>query len=252
MTTISPQVEDVLRRSRVEGSTLFLPPGQLERSLYTAVNDVLARLGGKWDRKAGGHVFKADPAEKLAAVLESGRKPRREDVNPLDFFATPPAVVEQMLRRAELRPGMAVLEPSAGEGAIAAMAVAYGVTLDCVELDPERAAALRSLGLNLSVHEGDFLAYRTRGYDRVLMNPPFTAPGDPLTYIAHVEHAFSLLRPGGRLVAIAPGGLTFRDDARTSALRGLVLSCGGWVELPPEAFKASGTGVNTVLLWMDA
>lgn len=53
-------------------------------------------------------------------------------------------------------------------------------------------------------------------------------------------------------MAVAPGGLTFRDDRRTSALRALVLDCGDWIELPAEAFKASGTGVQTVLLWMDA
>lgn len=247
MTQITPQVEDVLRRSRVEGLTLFLPEGQLDRGLYEQVNDVLARLGGQWNRKARGHVFKGDPAEKLATVLETGRKPEK---NPLDFFATPPAVVERMLVRAGLRDGMAVLEPSAGEGAIAVELARLGFILDCVELDPERVALL--IGLGLSVHEGDFLAYQTKGCDRVLMNPPFTAPGDPLVYIAHIRHAFSLLRPGGRLVAIAPGGFAFRDDRRVAEFRGLVEAVGGWVDLPQGSFTVSGTEVSTVLLWMDA
>lgn len=249
MTQIPPQVEDVLRRSRVEGLTLFLPPGQLDRTLYQAVNDVLARLGGQWNRKAGGHVFKVDPAENLAAVLETGKKPEK---NPLDYFPTPPAVVERMIVRAGLRAGMTVLEPSAGEGHIAQYLdeLSMGIIVDCVELDPERAAALRGLGL--CVHEGDFLAYQTKGYDRVLMNPPFTSREDPLVYIAHIQHAFSLLRPGGRLVAIAPGGFAFRDDRRTAEFRALVETTGGWVDLPPGSFTASGTEVSTVLLWMDA
>lgn len=249
MTQISPQVEDVLRRSRVEGTTLFLPDGQLDRKLYEAVNDVLARLGGQWNRKARGHVFKVDPAEKLAAVLETGKKPEK---NPLDFFPTPQAVVEQMIARAGLRDGMAVLEPSAGEGAIVLPLHRSRMRLvvDCVELDPERVALLRGLGL--SVHEGDFLAYQTKGYDRALMNPPFTSKEDPLVYIAHIRHAFSLLRPGGHLVAIAPGGFAFRDDKRTAEFRGLVDAVGGWVDLPQGSFTVSGTEVSTVLLWMDA
>lgn len=247
MTQISPQVEDVLRRSRVERTTLFLPPDQLDRKLYEQVNDVLARLGGQWNRKARGHVFKVDPAEKLATVLETGKKPEK---NPLDFFPTPLDVLERMLVRAGLRDGMAVLEPSAGEGAIAVELARLGFTLDCVELDPERVAVLRSLGL--AVHEGDFLAYQTKGYDRVLMNPPFTSKEDPLVYIAHIRHAYSLLRPGGRLVSIAPGGFAFRDDKRTAEFRALVEAVGGWVDLPQGSFTVSGTEVSTVLLWMDA
>lgn len=249
MTQISPQVEDVLRRSRVEGLTLFLPPGQLDRGLYKQVDDVLIRLGGKWNGKAKGHVFKADPTAKLATVLETGKKPEK---NPLDYFPTPPAVVEEMIARAALRDGLAVLEPSAGEGAIALPVhrSRLCLVLDCVELDPERAAALRDLGL--CVHEGDFLAYQTKGYDRILMNPPFTAPGDPLAYIAHIQHAFSLLRPGGRLVAIAPGGFDFRDHKRVAEFRALVDATGGWQGLPHGTFTASGTEVSTVLLWMDA
>jgi hypothetical protein len=249
VTQISPQVEDVLRRSRVEGTTLFLPPGQLDRELYEQVNDVLARLGGQWNRRVRGHVFKVDPAEKLAAVLETGKKPEK---NPLDFFPTPPAVVEQMIVRAELRDGMGVLEPSAGEGAIATVLHRSRLRLvvDCVELDPERAATLRDLGL--CVHEGDFLAYQTKGYDRVLMNPPFTAAGDALVYVAHIRHAFSLLRPGGRLVAIAPGGFDFRDHKRVAEFRAFVDATGGWQGLPHGTFTASGTEISTVMLWMDA
>jgi hypothetical protein len=252
MTQILPQVGDVLRRSRIEGMTLFLPPEQIDRALYVAVNDVLSRLGGKWDRKTKGHVFKADPAQTLATVLETGRKPRREDANPLDFFPTPPTVVEQMIWRANLCNDIAVLEPSAGKGAIAVPLhhSRLRLTVTCIELDPARAEILRSLGL--CVHEENFLAYQQKGYDRILMNPPFTASSDPLAYIAHVEHAYSLLRPGGRLVSIAPGGLAFRDDRRTAALRRRITACGGWEELPAGAFGASGTEVRTVMLWMAA
>ena len=36
------------------------------------------------------------------------------------------------------------------------------------------------------------------GYDRIIMNPPFSDGRD----IQHVQHAYNLLRPGGRIGAI--------------------------------------------------
>lgn len=254
MTTIDPQVETILRQSRVEGTTLFLP-GQMDRTLYLAVNDVLERLGGKWNRKAGGHIFRRSPAEALAAVLETGERP---DKNPLDFFPTPWPIVSRMLDLAHLGPGQWVLEPSAGEGAIAegieARTASYDppITLHCVELDPGRATLLQRRGY--TVYAGSFLEFVTyqQKYDRVLMNPPFTAKADPLAYIAHIERAHGMLARRGRLVSIAPSGFTFRDDRRCREFRRLVQAHGDWCALPAGSFGESGTGVNTVLLWMEA
>ena len=46
-----------------------------------------------------------------------------------------------------------------------------------------------------------------------------------------------------------PAGVEFRQDKATEAFRKLVADCGGWFErLPDGAFKASGTGVRTVLV----
>lgn len=238
---------DILKRSRVEGQLLYLPAEQLDRKTYTAVNEVLERIGGKWDRKAKAHIFKSDPQEAIDTYLNGGKLP---DKNPLDFFETPAVVVQKMIERARpMYKGAQVLEPSAGEGAIAVPLSGLPVTLCCVELDPERAEALRRRGL--TVVEADFLGWRAGPFDRILMNPPFTSKADPLAYIAHIEHAYSLLAVGGGiLVAIAPGGFMFRADKRCQSFRSAVEACGGWEELPGESFKGSGTDVSTILLWM--
>jgi type I restriction-modification system DNA methylase subunit len=80
----------------------------------------------------------------------------------------------------------------------------------------------------------------------VLMNPPFDKKRSD---IHHVLHALKFLKPGGRLVAIMPSGVTFREDALTRDFRGIVEARGGHIEeLPDRSFKQSGTMVNTVLV----
>lgn len=73
MSKIADNILDILGECRTEGNTLFLPDRQLERSTYQAVNKVLESIGGKWDRKAKGHVFaEGDPAELLDNVILAG------------------------------------------------------------------------------------------------------------------------------------------------------------------------------------
>jgi len=95
----------------------------------------------------------------------------------------------------------------------------------------------------------DFLSYRpTRHYDAILMNPPFSLDDDKMAYVTHIMHAWSLVTPGGLLVAIAPGGVLFSQDKRVKALSALIDAYGSTEELDDKAFKESGTGVRTVLI----
>jgi hypothetical protein len=72
------------------------------------------------------------------------------------------------------------------------------------------------------------------------MNPPFENGAD----IKHITHAISFLKPGGRLVAICANGPRQNEKLRPLA--------DTWEPLPDGTFKESGTGVNTVLLTIDA
>ncbi len=109
-----------------------------------------------------------------------------------------------MIDLLDLQPGMSVLEPSAGTGNIADEIGKHdGICLDVVELDPELRRFLRGKGYN--VVGSDFMAYRGRQYDRIIMNPPFSKIGqDQAQSVLHVRHAYSLLKPGGKLAAIVP------------------------------------------------
>ncbi|OXM47517.1 SAM-dependent methyltransferase [Amycolatopsis alba DSM 44262] len=83
------------------------------------------------------------------------------------------------------------------------------------------------------------------------MNPPYSTSENRTLWIDRLHIAWRLLAPGGRLVAILPNGLTFRQDRRHRELRELVKSQGDYRDLPADSFISSGTGVRTVVAWMS-
>lgn len=214
---------------------------------WDALKRVMVALGGKW-RARRGFVFPADvdAAEAVRLAIETG-----EVLDPVaaGFFPTPHELARHVVRLAEIGPGDLVLEPSAGRGAIARAAREAGGAVVCSELLPNNALALCEDGFR--VFEGDFLSMTPTEIgrvDRVVMNPPFGKRAD----IAHVRHALSFLRRGGRLVAIMGAGVEFRDDALARDFRALVATRGGRIERNPDgSFLASGTGVRTVTVVME-
>jgi 16S rRNA G966 N2-methylase RsmD len=258
---IADDVSEILRDSvRIEGNVLYLDCGQLDRKTYQAVNDALDRIGGKWNRKLRGHVFEGDPNDALAEMLGSGKAPAR---NVLAYFPTPDAVLDEMFDVVRLGPVSSVLEPSAGEGAMAlrAMEAFPEASIHCVEIDQRRAETLHTrcrepnLG-RVGIAVADFLVWAAdvafgRRFDRVLMNPPFTAPGLPSAYVQHVFAAWRLVAPGGQLIAVVPSAVTFRGDSTVKPLRELAETHGEIVDLPEGAFRESGTDTKCVLLVLE-
>jgi len=80
------------------------------------------------------------------------------------------------------------------------------------------------------------------GYDRIIMNPPFSDGRD----IQHVQHAYNLLRPGGRIVAIMGESAFFQSNKRAEGFREWLESVGGTTEkLPDGSFMDPSLPVNT-------
>lgn len=236
--TISRDVLFVLNDGRCDGAKFFLPPRTLERKLYSDVNEVLVALGGKWNRKAGAHVFDEPCYALIENAVDTGTFVRPGDMG---WFPTQPPIVEIVIDEARISEGMLVLEPEVGEGAIALAAAAQGAIITAYEIDARRAGkAEKALGTPVGIR--DFLTVVPEPvFDRVVMNPPFAQRAD----VKHVLHAMKFLTPGGRLVAIMSAGVLFRTDALTVSLRSQLSSM---QELPEGAFKASGTNVSTVLV----
>jgi len=244
--TISQPVLEILDKCRVEGQVVFLPTGQLDRKMYESVNKVLECLGGKWNKKAKGHVFADDPSERLDSALLTGDvvDAKKE----FQFFETPGPLAKRMAEMADIKPLDDILEPSAGRGAIAiALRKHQFRSLTMFELNKENYAFLCGMGLG-SVLFGDFLKESCEPFkfDKIVMNPPFTRQQD----IDHVMHAYSVLRPGGTLISIMSESAFFRNTAKTNAFLKLHDAVGGSERLPDGTFKQSGTMANTRLINM--
>ncbi|MFL4950572.1 class I SAM-dependent methyltransferase [Streptomyces sp. MMS24-I31] len=229
----------MIQTAVTDGPALRLP-GQLDRKLYERTNVVLSAAGGQWNRYKRAHLFPIAAADAIAGLLVTGEVTTDAERG---YYPTPEPVVEQLLDLAELDSGCQVLEPSAGRGAIAEPAAARGATVDCIELDPGRADHIRAGGYARSVTNADFLSVRVeRRYQRVIMNPPFADRQD----IRHVERALRFVQPGGLVVAVMFGSLSFRTDRLTTDFLARVREARGTVtDLPDDAFPS--VGVRTVI-----
>lgn len=238
---IAVDVLNVLANSETNENSLRLG-GQLNRSVYVSVNKVLELAGGKWNRKTQTHVFPSDAAEIIDQIILTGEITDKK--KELGYFPTPHSVVMRLLELADVQKGHLVLEPSAGRGAIAFELLKVTPFVDSIEIDPENADFLISARTH-SVTTADFLTIPpNRIYDRVVMNPPFAKNAAP----KHVLHAYLHLKPGGRLVAVMPSGVTFRTDSLNREVRANALAIHA---LPENSFAAAGTAVSTVIVVMD-
>ena len=167
------------------------------------------------------------------------------------YFPTPKPLADRLVDTADIQPGMSVLEPSAGKGNIAdsVKAQAPGAKLDTVEQQTQLRDILAMKGHN--VVGNDFLEHQGK-YDRIVMNPPFEKGQD----IEHVRHAFDLLKPGGRVVAIMSEGPFFRSDSKATAFRDWLDENDGTSEkLPQGSFTGKEserqTGAASRLVILD-
>lgn len=239
MKKIDEKTLSILSRVTVDGNKILLTCGQLDRKEYLLINEVLMNMGGKWNKKEKAHIFTEDPVNKLEQILLSGEiiPPKK-----YGYFPTPKIIVEKMIKLAELKPGMTVLEPSAGQGAILDLIPDY-CKIFCAELLEENHKILLKKGYRS--YNMDFLSFGSlNNIDRIIMNPPFERQQD----IDHVLHAIDFLKPGGRIVAIMSAGVLFRENKKTVAFKDIINKFGYIERLPENSFKESGTGVNTCLV----
>lgn len=246
---VDTEVMAVLDRGRAEGSAFYLAQERLDSKLYERTNKVLELAGGKWNRGKQAHVFAGSAEEALEPLLLTGEI--ADTKRDFQVFETPEGLAADVVRRADIKPGMYVLEPSAGSGRLAWSAACAGGRVTAVEVRKEALSALQSAALD-SVFIADFLAHDRlpyRHFDRVVMNPPFAKGQDA----RHVTHALRFLKPSGRLVAIMGAGASTKT---TGAYRDLHAALRGFKHhfepLAADAFRESGTLVRTVLLIADA
>lgn len=206
--------------------------GEHDKATLAEAEKVLAAIGGVRDKDGVQEFWRFDyePAEVLEQIICSGCIP---DHKSHQFYPTPATLAEKAieLAMAGATPGMAWLEPSAGQGGLADL-MPKGQT-QCVEISPLHCQILKAKGHNVT--EADFLKLPVNGqFDRIVMNPPFSEG----RWQAHLQHAASMLADDGRLVAILPASAKGKP-----VLDGFDLQ---WSAVYSNEFK--GTSVSVVIL----
>lgn len=189
-------------------------------------------------------VLRAYYGEVLPDAATVNEKPTGTAVaTKLQFYPTPPAVVDILLRNLNFPKGAKVLEPEAGEGAITRR-----LPTDCdvtaIEIHPERAAYIGAICANFLTWKGPL-----DHFDFILMNPPFFGTH----WMEHVRKAYTHLKPHGTLRAILPASAEVNESRAHEEFRSWVEKTKDrwgrpWTSLPSESFASSGTNVETVIL----
>lgn len=254
---------DILQKFDYDGLAVRFP--QVTPTLYSEINEVLIRLGGKWKGgRTKAHVFQEKPAPLIGYVLSTGTMPPK---NPEAFFPTPNEVARGIMIMADLDKLCdedLILEPQAGSAALLDYLETHATELlltddhaplkprtYLVEKSPIRCAILRAKGY-FNVQQQDFLQYQTElRFARILMNPPFSVPGSKTAYIDHIHHAFKFLAPSGLLATIAPDHFIRHEDQRSQSFLEFVTSNGYFESNHPDAFRETGTSVQTLTIALE-
>ena len=193
-------------------------------------------------------------------------------------FYTPPDVARAVAQRTVLEPDSKVLEPSCGDGAfLGALRSMRAVRrIEAVELDAQEAAKARKRmppqdGPACEVVNAHFLRWARQQpdevYDAAVGNPPFISyrllsPSDRALlkqrsegggfmsfWMAFVDEAMRMLKPGGRLGMVVPSEIIHSGHAQ--ALRGKLAmrsSSIDVIELPPKTFAEAEKQGTCILL----
>lgn len=160
---------------------------------------VLQALGGT-KISAYRWAFEFSPLEVIKEIVASGCIP---DQQSHQFYPTPESLAKIAVDLADIDGEHTVREPSAGVGGLADLLPKDRT--HCVEISKLNCSVLSAKGFDVT--NEDFLAWQGPAVDRIVMNPPFSQG----RWQAHVEHAASMLKPDGRLVAILPTSAKSKD-----------------------------------------
>jgi len=157
----------------------------------------------------------------------------------LSQWFTRPKVADAFARWADIRPGMRVLEPSAGEGALLKSAPQADWT--AVELCRARAQWIRRHGWATEVFHEDFLKFapelaKTRGpFDLVHQNPPYSDGLDTDFVEACIEN-----RLAPRITGLLVTNFLHTNSRRDRIWRWVKLTRIGILSTRPQFGQANG------------
>lgn len=244
--------QDVLQACTVEGLTVKLPPGQLDRKLYQDVAKALNLIGGTWKGgKIMGFVFNEPPADLLAQIAKGTKANIQKEYQ---FFGTPDNRADIMVQIADIQEYDMVLEPEAGQGAIikAIHRKHPGHLVHYCELMELNRSVLAKLS-NVQYITDNFLKLgrsevTTGVFHKIIANPPFSKNQD----ITHIMQMWDCLAPGGRIVTMASKHWQISSNNKETKFSQFIYEIDADIqEVPAGEFKESGTNISTVMITID-
>ena len=189
--------------------------------------------------------------------LEAALPPRHvrsEAQVELQQFSTPPMLAWLMAKAAAVSSQDTLLEPSAGNGALALWGYLQNASLLLNEIDPARRDGLAHVfpTATITAHDGELIADLLRGPvpSAVLMNPPFAHSlergKDDETAMRHLRGAIRAAANRARIVAIMPEGFDASTFVKEQDEASLLLD----VRLQ-QMFRRTGTGIAVRLVVFD-
>ena len=254
---LSPQVLNVILNSKVKVGVVTPPKEKASPLVYREYKKVMEALEGVWQPSKGcfHFPFHVQLPRVIKKILDTGEVPLRKKT--YQEYFTPVWLAELMAKLAANHfmslPNppkyIAVLEPSAGRGALVDAIkerTEFKTHVLAVEIQKYNSALIRR-GLDIVIVSGDFLKLDAPAginthflrKELVLMNPPF-ADG---AWLKHVKHAYEFMSFDGIMIAIVPSSakasdLDFVEDKASACI----------TPLKSGLFNDSGTSVGVSLL----
>lgn len=233
-----------LENCAIIDNMIKLPDARLDREVYEEVKNALELIGGKWNTRSQGFVFKKDPTELLKKVVSGEKVNLKKE---FQFFATPENVANRLVELANIKDGNKVLEPSAGQGAIikAINKVHPKMVVDCYEFMDINREFLKEIP-TVNLLGEDFLKRQDNPeYDRIIANPPFAKNAD----ITHFIKMWESLRVNGTLVCMTSMHWQHSSNKKEKAFQTFLDKIGAEVHtVDAGAFKESGTTIATLII----
>lgn len=241
--------QEVLKACKIHGFVVTLPPIQLERNLYQEVAKHIGLIGGKWDRKNNGFLFKENPEHLFKQICNDEKKNLKKE---FQFFPTPETLADKMVKLANIQEYDSVLEPSAGQGAIIkAIQKLYPDQLvhycELMELNRNFLTKIP----NTQYLTDNFLKLSKIPiligfFDKIIANPPFTKNQD----IQHIYQMWDCLKEGGKIITVASKHWQYSNGkTETEFKRWLCHEIDANItDIEDGMFSESGTNISTVLI----
>jgi len=180
-----------LRELRIQDGGMSAWGSELSSKTQTT----LEYIGGV-NSKGGNWEFDYNVKPVITEICRSGMLPEQKSHQ---YYPTPEHIALRVVEWADIKPGERVLEPSAGQGAIADQ-IRNDALIYCMDISKLHCDVLKAKGYE-RVQCADFLKYYPSvKWDKCVLNPPFADKRAEM----HVQHAAGSLREGGVLVAVLP------------------------------------------------